>query len=109
LPATTAASTPAAATAGDLCRWHDGSGRLDLPAPATAATATATGAPFGRTRLNLTGPAHGPAPHFRTIDFTAFLFGIAALRFVLDTPGVDGLIIAPRRIERFGSLGLESQ
>jgi hypothetical protein len=88
LPATTAASTPAAATAGDLCRWHDGSGRLDLPAPATAATATATGAPFGRTRLNLTGPAHGPAPHFRTIDFTAFLFGIAALRFVLDTPGV---------------------
>jgi len=30
----------------------------------------------------------------------------AALRFVLDTPGVDGLIIAPRRIEHFGSLGL---
>ena len=31
----------------------------------------------------------------------------AALRFVLDTPGVDGLIIAPRRIEHFASLGLE--
>jgi aryl-alcohol dehydrogenase-like predicted oxidoreductase len=30
----------------------------------------------------------------------------AALRFVLDTPGVDGLIIAPRRIEHFASLGL---
>ena len=32
----------------------------------------------------------------------------AALRFVLDTPGVDGLIIAPRRIEHFASLGLVS-
>jgi aryl-alcohol dehydrogenase-like predicted oxidoreductase len=31
----------------------------------------------------------------------------SALRFVLDTPGVDGLIIAPRRIEHFASLGLE--
>jgi aryl-alcohol dehydrogenase-like predicted oxidoreductase len=30
----------------------------------------------------------------------------AALRFVLDTPGVDGLIIAPRRVEQFESLGL---
>ena len=29
----------------------------------------------------------------------------AALRFVLDTPGVAGLIIAPRRIEHFASLG----
>lgn len=33
----------------------------------------------------------------------------AALRFVLDTPGVDGLIIAPRRIEHFESLGFASQ
>ena len=33
----------------------------------------------------------------------------AALRFVLDTPGVDGLIIAPRRIEHFANLGLEPQ
>jgi aryl-alcohol dehydrogenase-like predicted oxidoreductase len=31
----------------------------------------------------------------------------AALRFVLDTPGVDGLIIAPRRVEHFASLGLQ--
>jgi 1-deoxyxylulose-5-phosphate synthase len=31
-----------------------------------------------------------------------------ALRFVLDTPGVDGLIIAPRRVEHFASLGLET-
>jgi aryl-alcohol dehydrogenase-like predicted oxidoreductase len=31
----------------------------------------------------------------------------AALRFVLATRGVDGLIIAPRRIEHFGSMGLE--
>jgi aryl-alcohol dehydrogenase-like predicted oxidoreductase len=30
----------------------------------------------------------------------------AALRFVLDTPGVAGLIIAPRRIEHFASYGL---
>jgi aryl-alcohol dehydrogenase-like predicted oxidoreductase len=33
----------------------------------------------------------------------------AALRFVLDTPGVDGLVIAPRRIEHFASLGFEPQ
>jgi len=31
----------------------------------------------------------------------------AALRFVLDTPGMDGLIIAPRRIEHFASYGIE--
>jgi aryl-alcohol dehydrogenase-like predicted oxidoreductase len=31
----------------------------------------------------------------------------AALRFVLDTPGVDGLIIAPRRVDQFASLGFE--
>lgn len=30
----------------------------------------------------------------------------AALRFVLDTPGVDSLIIAPRRVEHFATLGL---
>jgi aryl-alcohol dehydrogenase-like predicted oxidoreductase len=33
----------------------------------------------------------------------------SALRFVLDTPGVDGLLIAPRRVEQFASLGLEPQ
>ena len=33
----------------------------------------------------------------------------AALRFVLDTPGVDGLIIAPRSTEQFASLGLGSR
>jgi aryl-alcohol dehydrogenase-like predicted oxidoreductase len=33
----------------------------------------------------------------------------AALRFVLDTPGVDGLIIAPRRAEQFAGLGFEAQ
>jgi aryl-alcohol dehydrogenase-like predicted oxidoreductase len=33
----------------------------------------------------------------------------AALRFVLDTPGVDGLIIAPRRIEHFAAMGLDPQ
>jgi aryl-alcohol dehydrogenase-like predicted oxidoreductase len=32
--------------------------------------------------------------------------GEAALRFVLDTPGVDSLIIAPRRIDHFTNLGL---
>jgi aryl-alcohol dehydrogenase-like predicted oxidoreductase len=31
----------------------------------------------------------------------------AALRFVLATPGVDGLVIAPRRLEHFASYGLE--
>ena len=30
----------------------------------------------------------------------------AALRFVLATPGLDSLIVAPRRIEHFASLGL---
>ena len=33
----------------------------------------------------------------------------AALRFVLDTPGLDGLIIAPRRIEHFASYGFEAR
>jgi aryl-alcohol dehydrogenase-like predicted oxidoreductase len=33
----------------------------------------------------------------------------AALRFVLDTAGVDGLIIAPRRVEHFASYGFEPQ
>ena len=33
----------------------------------------------------------------------------AALHFVLDTPGVDGLIIAPRGVEQFQSLGFELQ
>ena len=33
----------------------------------------------------------------------------AALRFVLDTPGLDSLIIAPRRVEHFASLGLEAR
>jgi aryl-alcohol dehydrogenase-like predicted oxidoreductase len=31
----------------------------------------------------------------------------AALRFVLDTPGIDGLIVAPRRLEHFTGVGLE--
>lgn len=31
----------------------------------------------------------------------------AALRFVLDTPGLDSLIIAPRRVEQFANFGLE--
>jgi aryl-alcohol dehydrogenase-like predicted oxidoreductase len=31
----------------------------------------------------------------------------SALRFVLDTPGVDGLIIAPRRVEQFADLGFK--
>jgi aryl-alcohol dehydrogenase-like predicted oxidoreductase len=33
----------------------------------------------------------------------------AALRFVLDTPGVAGLIVAPRCIEHFASMGLLSR
>ena len=33
----------------------------------------------------------------------------AALRFVLDTRGVDGLIIAPRRVEQFASMGFNAQ
>lgn len=31
----------------------------------------------------------------------------AALRFVLDTPGVDSLVIAPRRAEHFASFGFD--
>jgi aryl-alcohol dehydrogenase-like predicted oxidoreductase len=31
----------------------------------------------------------------------------AALRFVLHTPGVDGLIVAPRTLAQFSSLGFE--
>jgi aryl-alcohol dehydrogenase-like predicted oxidoreductase len=33
----------------------------------------------------------------------------AALRFVLDTSGVDSLIIAPRRIDHFATMGFEPQ
>ena len=33
----------------------------------------------------------------------------AALRFVLDTPGIDILIVAPRRVEHFASMGLAPQ
>jgi aryl-alcohol dehydrogenase-like predicted oxidoreductase len=43
----------------------------------------------------------------RSADARHETMASAALRFVLDTPGVDGLIIAPRRIEHFASLGLE--
>ena len=33
----------------------------------------------------------------------------AALRFVLDTPGVDGPIVAPRTLDQFASLGFEAR
>ena len=46
----------------------------------------------------------------RAVDHLRYIretMASAALRFVLDTPSVDGLVIAPRRIEHFASLGLE--
>jgi aryl-alcohol dehydrogenase-like predicted oxidoreductase len=43
----------------------------------------------------------------RSADARGETMASAALRFVLDTQGVDGLIIAPRRIEHFANLGLE--
>jgi len=42
----------------------------------------------------------------RSADERQTTLAEAALRFVLDTPGVDGLIIAPRSIEQFTNLGL---
>ena len=33
----------------------------------------------------------------------------AALGFVLDTRGLDGLIVAPRRVEQFASMGFKAQ
>ena len=42
----------------------------------------------------------------RTADERQETMAEAALRFVLDTLGVDSLIIAPRRIEHFASFGL---
>jgi aryl-alcohol dehydrogenase-like predicted oxidoreductase len=45
----------------------------------------------------------------RSADARQQTMAEAALRFVLDTPGLDGLIIAPRRVEHFGSMGLEPQ
>jgi aryl-alcohol dehydrogenase-like predicted oxidoreductase len=30
----------------------------------------------------------------------------AALRFILDTPGVDSLIVAPRSLDQFGGYGI---
>lgn len=41
----------------------------------------------------------------RTAEARRETMAEAALRFVLDTPGVDSLIIAPRRIEHFASYG----
>jgi aryl-alcohol dehydrogenase-like predicted oxidoreductase len=43
----------------------------------------------------------------RSADARGETMAGAALRFVLDTPGVDGLIIAPRRVEHFTGYGLE--
>ena len=43
----------------------------------------------------------------RTAEAGGETMASAALRFVLDTPGVDGLLIAPRRIGHFADLGLE--
>jgi aryl-alcohol dehydrogenase-like predicted oxidoreductase len=45
----------------------------------------------------------------RSADERGETVAAAALRFVLDTPGVDGLIIAPRRVEHFASLGFAPQ
>ncbi len=42
----------------------------------------------------------------RSADAQGITMSCAALRFALDTPGLDGLIIAPRRIEHFASYGL---
>ena len=44
------------------------------------------------------------AEHF--VETCQVLRDDPGLRFVLDTPGVDSLIIAPRRIEHFASFGL---
>ena len=43
----------------------------------------------------------------RAADARGEAMASVALRFVLDTPGVDSLLIAPRRIEHFSSAGLE--
>lgn len=43
----------------------------------------------------------------RSADARGETIASAALRFVLNTPGVEGLLIAPRRIEHFASSGLE--
>jgi aryl-alcohol dehydrogenase-like predicted oxidoreductase len=45
----------------------------------------------------------------RSADGSGIPMAEAALRFVLDTPGLDGLIIAPRRIEHFASYGFAPQ
>ena len=45
----------------------------------------------------------------RSADARGETMASAALRFVLDTPGVDGLIVAPRRVEHFASLGFAPQ
>jgi aryl-alcohol dehydrogenase-like predicted oxidoreductase len=41
----------------------------------------------------------------RTAEARGETMANAALRFVLDTPGLDSLIVAPRRIEHFESFG----
>ncbi|HEX5237442.1 MAG TPA: aldo/keto reductase, partial [Sphingomicrobium sp.] len=44
----------------------------------------------------------------RSADERGMTVAEAALHFVLDTPGVDGLIVAPRSLEQFASLGFEA-
>jgi aryl-alcohol dehydrogenase-like predicted oxidoreductase len=43
----------------------------------------------------------------RSAEARGETMGGVALRFVLNTPGVDGLLIAPRRVEHFANLGLK--
>ena len=91
----------------------------------TAFSPLAGGLLTGKYRLNEEPPRGSRLAHAREIYSTylnAECFGAietlrksaeacgrsiaeAALRFVLETPGVDGLIIAPRRMDQFGDLG----
>jgi hypothetical protein len=42
----------------------------------------------------------------READAHGWTLPAAALRFILDTPGVDSLIIAPRSLDQFAAYGI---
>ena len=44
----------------------------------------------------------------RQADANGWTLPAAALRFILDAPGVDSLIIAPRSLEQFAAYGIEA-
>jgi len=81
------------------------SGKYRAGEPADPATRVAVAPEIYRDRLTAFTFAEIDALRRRAAD-RGWTVPVAALRFVLDTPGVDSLIIAPRSIEQFEAYGM---